>query len=107
MRLLLDESLPKKLKGEFVGHQIFTIREKGWAGKSNGKLLQLMIEDKFDALVTFDKNLQYQQNFQKYTLAVFVLIARDNTYLTLKELVPKIMLIIDGGLVPGPIEVLL
>ena len=107
MRLLLDENLPKKLKGEFVGHQIFTIREKGWAGKSNGKLLQLMIEDKFDALVTFDKNLQYQQNFQKYTLAVFVLIARDNTYLTLKELVPKIMLIIDGGLVPGPIEVLL
>ena len=70
MRLLLDENLPKKLKGEFVGHRIFTIREKGWAGKSNGKLLQLMIEDKFDALITFDKK-------RKDELIVYF---RDNFY---------------------------
>lgn len=105
MRLLLDENLPKKLKQDFAAHQIFTIREKGWTGKSNGTLLQLMTEDRFDALLTFDQNLQHQQNFKKYTLSVFVLVAPDNSYLTLKAFVPKILAIIDRGLTPGPIEV--
>ena len=105
MKLLLDENLPKKLRQDFVGHQTFTIRERGWAGKSNGILMQLMTAEKFDALLTFDQNLQHQQNFKKYTLTVFVLIAPDNSYMTLKELVPKILAVIDKGLVSGPIEV--
>jgi hypothetical protein len=105
MRLLLDENLPKKLKLDFTGHQIFTIREKGWTGRSNGILLQLMTEDRFDALITFDQNLQHQQNFKKYTLTVFILVAPDNSYVTLKELVPKILAIINIGPVSGPIEV--
>ena len=62
MRLLLDENLPKKLKKDFSEHQIFTISDKGWTGKSNGILLQLMTVEKFDALITFDQNLQHQQN---------------------------------------------
>lgn len=105
MLLLLDENLPKKLKHDFFGHQTFTIREKGWTGISNGNLLKLMMADKFDALITFDQNLQHQQNFKKYTLTVFVLIAADNSYITLKDLVPKILAIIDSGLISGPIEV--
>lgn len=105
MLLLLDENLPKKLKHDFSGHQIFTLREKGWAGISNGNLLKLMTDEKFDALITFDQNLQHQQNFKKYTLTVFVLAAPDNSYLTLKDLVPKILTIMDTGLVSGPIEV--
>ena len=32
-----------------------------------------MLENGFDALITFDKNLQYQQNFSKYPLHVIVL----------------------------------
>lgn len=53
---------------------------------SNGPLLQLMLDNGFDALLTFDKNLQYQQNFKKYTLAVFILSARNNTYVELTKL---------------------
>jgi hypothetical protein len=73
MRLLLDENLPKRLKTDFVNHEIYTVRDKGWNGVRNGQLLQLMIENDFHALLTFDKNLQHQQNFQKFTIAVFVL----------------------------------
>ena len=105
MLLLLDENLPKKLKRDFLGHQIFTIREKGWSGISNGNLLNLMTANKFDALLTFDQNLQHQQNFKKYALTIFVLVAPDNSYPTLKDLVPKILSIIEGGLVSGLIEV--
>jgi predicted nuclease of predicted toxin-antitoxin system len=105
MRLLLDENLPKRLKLDLQEYEVFTIQEKGWAGKTNGALLQLMTTDNFNALLTFDKNLQYQQNFKKYTLAVFVLVASDNSYLTLKELVPKIKEVINAGFAQGPIEI--
>ncbi|MEK6482564.1 hypothetical protein WJR50_33865 [Catalinimonas sp. 4WD22] len=44
-----------------------------------------MLEEDFDALFTFDRNLQYQQNFEKYPIAVIVLNAEDNAYVTLKE----------------------
>lgn len=100
MRLLLDENLPKKLKFDFLEYEIFTIREKGWNGIKNGDLLKLMLENSFDALLTFDKNLQFQQNFKKYTIAVFVLSATINTYDMLTKLSPKVKLILKKHPLP-------
>ena len=105
MRLLLDENLPKRLKQDLNEHEIYTAADKGWTGVTNGKLLGLLTENKFGALLTFDKNLQFQQNFTKYTIAVMVLNASDNSYLTLKNLVPKIKDLLTNELKPGPIEI--
>jgi predicted nuclease of predicted toxin-antitoxin system len=105
MRLLLDENLPKRLKQDLKEHEIYTAADKGWTGISNGKLLELLIENQFDALVTFDKNLQYQQNFTKYTIAVIVLNAPDNSYATLVNLVKKIKAALNTGLEAGPFEI--
>lgn len=102
MRLLLDENLPKRLKTDFPEHEIFTVSDKGWNGKKNGELMQLLLAEGFDVLLTFDKNLQYQQNFKKYSLPVFVLNASDNTYLTLNQLVTKIKEALALQLLPGP-----
>lgn len=103
MRLLLDENLPKKLKLDFPEHEIFTVRDMSWNGIKNGKLLELMTADGFHALLTFDKNLQYQQNFQKYTLTVFVLNAPTNTYAVLTPLSAQInAALIKGNLPNGP-----
>jgi predicted nuclease of predicted toxin-antitoxin system len=105
MKLLLDENLPKRLKLDFSEDEIYTVRDKEWNGVKNGELLQLMITEHFDALLTFDKNLQFQQNFEKYLIPVLVLNATDNTYLTLKKLVPKIKEILKTPLNAGPIEI--
>jgi hypothetical protein len=105
MRLLLDENLPKRLKQDLTEHEIYTANEKGWTGVSNGQLLEFLIEGKFDALLTFDKNLQYQQNFTRYSIAVIVLNAADNRYQTLKCLVPKVKDLLRQPLKPGPNEV--
>lgn len=105
MKLLLDENLPKRLKQDLKEHEIYTAAEKGWTGISNGKLLSLLLDDNFDALLTFDKNLQYQQNFQKYTIAVIVLNAPDNSYLTLRLLVPKILKKLSRELKAGAVEI--
>lgn len=91
MRLLLDENLPKRLKADFAEHEVFSVRDKGWNGRKNGELLGLMINNGFDVLLTFDKNLQYQQNFSKYTITVLVLSARINTYQELTKLSNKVV----------------
>lgn len=37
MLLLLDENLPKRLKNDFPGHEVFTIKERGWNTKNSGR----------------------------------------------------------------------
>jgi len=106
MRLLLDENLPKRLKSNFPLHEAFTVRDKGWNGIKNGELLKLMLADNFHALLTFDKNLQHQQNFSKYPIAVFVLTAFNNTYELLSPLAPQVNEILkQEKLLPGPIVI--
>jgi predicted nuclease of predicted toxin-antitoxin system len=106
MKLLLDENLPKRLKQDFLEFEIFTVADKKWAGFSNGKLLQLMLDEGFKVFITFDKNFQHQQNFAKYPISVFVLSAPDNTYMTLKLLLPVIKQRLQEELMPGPIEII-
>lgn len=106
MRLLLDENLPKRLKIDFSAHEVCTVREKGWNGIKNGDLIKLLLADHFDVLLTFDKNLQHQQNFSKYPVTVIVLFAENNTYLTLRSLSPKVNLILEVDVLsPGIIIV--
>lgn len=105
MKLLLDENLPKKLKRDFPEHKIYTVSDEKWNGKKNGELLKLMLKEKFDVLLTFDKNLQFQQNFQKYPITVIVLTAENNAYITLRVLVPQIIDILKSRLPTGPTEV--
>ena len=104
MKLLLDENLPKRLKFDFFEHEIYTVREKGWNGIKNGKLLELMVANNFQVLLTFDKNLQHQQNFEKYPLTVLVLHAKTNTYDMLTRLTEKVKVALAAkNLQIGPI----
>lgn len=101
MKLLIDENLPKRLKFDLPNHEVSTVFEKGWNSKKNGELLRLMIADDIEALITFDKNLQYQQNFEKYPIAVIILDAFDNSYNTIRHFAPKINTLILNGLKIG------
>ncbi len=104
MRLLLDENLPKRFKLDFPEHEIFTVRDKQWNGLKNGELLKLLLDNSFDALLTYDKNLQHQQNFSKYIITVFVLTAPINQYKELTKLTPKVKAyLISGHLPVGPV----
>ena len=89
MRLLLDECVPARLRKALPSHQVSTVPEEGWSGVKNGKLLMLAAV-KFDALITVDKNLPYQQNTVSLPISVFVLDAQSNELLYLLPLVPKL-----------------
>ena len=103
MRILLDENLPKRLKFELNEFDTYTIFEKEWCGLTNGKLLDKLKVENFDVLITFDKNLQFQQNFVKYPISVIILNTPDNTFKTLLNIVPRLKELLAQQLRPGPI----
>lgn len=59
------------------------------------------MKENFQVLITFDKNLEYQQNFSKFPIIVLTINAEDNTYLTLKEFVLTIRKKLKENLNPG------
>lgn len=78
MRLLLDECLPVELAENLPGHTVRTVRQMGWLGVQNGRLLKLIVESgQFDVFVTVDKNLPHQQNLGTLPFAVAVLRVRS------------------------------
>lgn len=101
MKLLLDENLPRQLKQEFIDHEVYTVGEMNWSGKENGELLSLMIGHQFDVLLTGDKNLQHQQNFDKYSIPVLVINALFITYPGIKPMVPAILEVLNSNLPAG------
>jgi hypothetical protein len=92
MKILLDESLPRKLKGDFgLEHEVWTVRDKGWLGQKNGALLKLIVEEEFEIFITVDRNLPFQQKLEKFPLIIVILVANDNRLQTLRKLIPKLL----------------
>lgn len=87
MRLLLDESVPSRFRRSLPNHEVRTVVEMGWSGIKNGKLLAFAANE-FDAFITVDKNLPYQQNLTALPVAVIVLDAVSNELPALLPLVP-------------------
>jgi len=56
----------------------------------NGELLTAMDEKGIEYLLTVDKNLQYQQNLEKFSVKVVVLFTYDNRFKTLSDKVALI-----------------
>ena len=90
MRILLDESVPRALGFLIQGHFVRTVQAAGFAGLFNGELLAVMKSAEFDALVTFDQNLPYQQN-SNLPVAVIVLVAPNNRVETALKFAPLIL----------------
>ncbi len=105
MKILLDENLPKRLKSDLLDMQIFTVHEKNWQGTKNGQLLAKMVAEGFDVLITFDKQMRYQQNLNKYPLRVIILRAKSNTYRSLKSLIPQIKEVLSKPTSAGIVEI--
>ena len=99
MRILLDESPPRKLALEITGHEVQTVQKQGWAGLKNGELLR-RAGASFEVLVTGERNLEFQQNLAKVSIAVVLLVAKNNRIETLRPLVPKLLTVL-ASIQPG------
>jgi predicted nuclease of predicted toxin-antitoxin system len=90
MKLLLDENLPVDLRHAVTGHDCQTVRYNQWNGKRNGELLTVAAAAGFDALLTRDSNLPYQQGVS-LPLAVVVLNAPSNKLHEIVPLIPALL----------------
>src|SRR6266404_2703989 len=72
MKILFDQGTPAPLRHTLTSHTISTAYEMGWAKLENGDLLSAA-EASFDAFITTDQNLRYQQNLAGRRLAILVL----------------------------------
>ena len=88
-KILLDECIDRRLARQISGHEVKTAPEMGWAGLDNGELLA-KAEREFDVFITVDRNLTFQQNLPKFSIAVLILHAPTNRLEDLLPLVPNL-----------------
>lgn len=90
MRIFLDECVDWRLAHDLAGHEVKTAHQMGWTSIKNGELLA-MASRAFDAFVTVDRNLSFQQNPAALAIAVVVLQASTNRLADLRPLVPRLL----------------
>jgi predicted nuclease of predicted toxin-antitoxin system len=91
MKLLLDENLPHQLRHELPGHDCFTAAYMGWRGVENGDLLALAASEGFDALLTKDAKIEYEQDLINLPIALVILVAPSNDIDDIRPLLPKLL----------------
>ena len=90
MRVLLDENLPHTLRQLFENPiEVLTVSYRGWTGKENGELLRLAA-DEFDAFITMDGSIPYQQNLESIQIGIILLKADSNRDEDLAPLMPQV-----------------
>ena len=91
MRVLFDEGVPRGLRRDLPGHEVTTVQAQGWAGIKNGELLRRAAAAGYEALVTTDQRMEYQQNIPAARLGVIVLRARSTDIEVLRPLMPAVL----------------
>ncbi len=86
MKLLLDEQMSRKIAKRFEENvTVDHVQLVGWSGIKSGELLKLAAAEGYDALISADKNMSYQQNENQLPLSVVVL---EVLRLRIDDLVP-------------------
>ena len=73
LRILFDANMPLGLRAALSDYHIDTAFEMGWGELVNGVLMAAAEAAGFDAMITGDKNIAYQQNLDGRRLALIVL----------------------------------
>ena len=98
MRVLLDECVPKALRGLLAGFDCHTAQQMGWDAVKNGPLLSLAENADFAVFVTSDKNLRYQQNLAARRIGIIEL--PTNRLSVVRKLGPQVVEAL-GKIKPG------
>jgi len=96
VRVFLDECIDWRLSRDIGGHDVKTARQMGWTAIKNGELLALAAAH-FDAFLTVDRNLSFQQNLATLPIAVIILRAKSNRLSDLRPLVQGLLSTIESA----------
>ena len=91
MKLLLDENLSHRLRAHLPGHEVFSVKYMGWRGIANGQLLAKAADAGFDAVLSMDAGIEYEQNLSSLPCAVVIMEAESNAIEHLLPLLPSLL----------------
>lgn len=91
VRVCLDENMPLPLRFVLDAHEVSSVRSEGWAGKTNGELLNLLA-DRFDVLLTSDRSIAHQQNLVGRNVSVVVVPTNNLTVLRASAIALRVTL---------------
>jgi hypothetical protein len=100
MRVLFDQGVPVPLRQALAGHTVATAYEMGWQGFDNGALLDAA-EAAFEAVITTDQSLRFQQTLVGRRLAILVL--PTTSWPKIQAHLPHVVAALNG-LVPGDLR---
>jgi hypothetical protein len=103
--VLIDESLPKRLRRLLAGFESFTVQQRGWSRTKNGALLRLAESAGFAAFLTADQSLQYQQNLTESRIRIIVFSAPSNRLEHISPLVPAAIEALRS-MAPGEVRII-
>lgn len=72
------------------GHRTETTHARRWSDLDDGPLLNAA-EHQYDAFITMDQNLRFQQNLRGRRLRIVIIRARRNTLPILAPLAPEVL----------------
>ena len=90
MRVLLDANLPRTLGALLPGHRVHSVHGRRWSDLDDGPLLDAA-EREYDAFLTADQSLRFQQNLRGRTIRILVLRAPRTSLPALAPLAPAIL----------------
>jgi predicted nuclease of predicted toxin-antitoxin system len=96
VKVLLDECVDPRLAAYFKIHEVKTVKEMGWLGITNGELLKIA-NPHFDAFVTVDQNIPYQQNLEQFKIIVVIVRGQNLRARRLAALIPDLEAAIDNA----------
>lgn len=73
------------------GFLLLTVPQQGWSKTRNGALLRLAENAGFEAFLTADQSLRYQQNLATSKLRIIVFEAPSNRLEHIRPLLPRAM----------------
>ena len=70
-----------------------TVPDAGWPALKNGELLA-RAQHEFDVFVTVDRNLPFQQELARFSIAIIVLRSPSNRVADLRGLIPQLLAVL-------------
>jgi predicted nuclease of predicted toxin-antitoxin system len=91
VKLLLDENLPHKLRQHLPGHDVFTTAYMNWGGIRNGELLARAATEQFDALITIDSGIEFEQNLSALPCSIVIIRAPSSAFEHIEPFLPALL----------------
>lgn len=94
MNVFIDECVTIQLLSHLTGHRFVHITRTIWRTLQNGILLR-SVHEHFDVFLTTDRNIRYQQNLRKFSMAFVIMRGKSNRIEHLLPLVPDTLKVLD------------